>query len=104
MSDEKLQDTNTYDNINNSSDLSIRVAGQVDASIEDGPGYRFVLFTQGCSHNCKGCHNPQTHSFDGGYLTTIDELIKKYDINLVYGSDSHNSDNIGVCEAYINKQ
>lgn len=77
MSDEKLQDTNTNDNINNSSDLSIRVAGQVDASIEDGPGYRFVLFTQGCSHNCKGCHNPQTHSFDGGYLTTINELIKK---------------------------
>lgn len=40
-------------------------------------------------------------AYISGYLY---ELIKKHDINLVYGSDSHNSDNIGVCEAYINKQ
>jgi len=27
----------------------------------NGTGLRVVLFVSGCSHNCKGCHNPQTH-------------------------------------------
>ena len=27
----------------------------------NGIGLRVVLFVSGCSHNCKGCHNPQTH-------------------------------------------
>jgi len=26
----------------------------------DGPGNRFVIFTQGCNFNCIACHNPQT--------------------------------------------
>lgn len=27
----------------------------------DGPGLRVTLFVSGCSNNCKGCHNPETH-------------------------------------------
>jgi anaerobic ribonucleoside-triphosphate reductase activating protein len=53
----------------------IRIAGIVEESIVDGPGIRFVIFTQGCPHNCKGCHNPQTHSFDGGKDVSIDKLL-----------------------------
>ena len=29
-------------------------------SVVDGPGSRFVIFTQGCNFNCIGCHNPYT--------------------------------------------
>ncbi len=43
-------------------------------SIVDGEGIRAVIWTQGCSHNCKGCHNPETHSFTDGYLLSIDEV------------------------------
>ena len=43
-------------------------------SIVDGEGLRAVLWTQGCSHNCKGCHNPETHDFNKGVLVEVDEV------------------------------
>lgn len=53
----------------------IRIAGIEEESIVDGPGIRLVLFTQGCNHHCIGCHNPETHSFDGGELVDIDSIV-----------------------------
>ena len=44
----------------------LRIAGIEDESIVDGPGIRMCVFVQGCTHNCPGCHNPQTHALDGG--------------------------------------
>lgn len=61
--------------------MDIRIAGTVNDSIVDGEGFRFTIFTQGCPHNCKGCHNPQTHSFDGGSIITQDELLEKIKAN-----------------------
>ncbi|OPZ84043.1 MAG: Pyruvate formate-lyase 1-activating enzyme [Firmicutes bacterium ADurb.Bin419] len=55
----------------------IRIAGIVKESIVDGPGIRYVVFAQGCKHNCPGCHNPETHSFDGGILVDIEDLIQQ---------------------------
>lgn len=54
----------------------IKIAGIVKESIVDGPGIRLVVFTQGCVHNCIGCHNPDTHSFSQGYYTTIDDIVE----------------------------
>jgi anaerobic ribonucleoside-triphosphate reductase activating protein len=53
----------------------MRVSGTVQDSIVDGPGLRFTVFTQGCPHGCEGCHNPQTHDFNGGSVITVAALI-----------------------------
>ena len=54
----------------------IRIAGTVGESIVDGPGFRYTLFVQGCPHGCPGCHNPQTHDFEGGQDIELDTLLK----------------------------
>lgn len=60
--------------------MKIRLSGPITKdSIVDGEGLRAVIWTQGCPHNCPGCHNPSTHSFDGGYLEEISTLKKEID-------------------------
>ena len=59
--------------------MQIRLSGIVNDSIVDGTGIRLTVFTQGCTHNCKGCHNPQTHDLLGGYLTDTDEILGRSD-------------------------
>lgn len=58
---------------------NIKIAGIVNDSITDGVGLRLTIFTQGCPHKCKGCHNPETHDPNGGYIMTSDELIALID-------------------------
>lgn len=44
----------------------------------NGDGLRVVLWVSGCSHNCKGCHNPITHDPNDGLIfddTALNELI-----------------------------
>ena len=55
--------------------MEIRIFGTAEDSIVDGPGIRFAVFTQGCPHHCPGCHNPESHPFDGGRLADTQEII-----------------------------
>ncbi len=56
--------------------MEIRIAGTVSESIVDGPGIRYTIFTQGCPHHCEGCHNPETHDFNGGRLADTDRIYE----------------------------
>ncbi len=42
------------------SSMPARIADVIPFSWVDGPGNRFVVFTQGCSFDCLACHNPET--------------------------------------------
>lgn len=57
---------------------TIRLASSLQTdSIVDGEGIRTVIWTQGCLHNCQGCHNPETHNLKGGFSKNIEELKKE---------------------------
>jgi len=57
--------------------MDIRIAGLVNDSITDGPGLRLAIFGQGCFHNCAGCHNPHTHTPDGGEVVLVEDIVDK---------------------------
>ena len=54
----------------------MRIHNTLHDSIVDGPGLRYVVFTQGCPHGCPGCHNPETHDPENGRDVPVEEIIK----------------------------
>ena len=58
--------------------MKVRLASSIQIdSIVDGEGLRTVIWMQGCKHNCKGCHNPETHDMQGGFEIELEELKKQ---------------------------
>lgn len=53
---------------------SIETCGTVD-----GPGIRFVVFTQGCPMRCKYCHNPDTWDTKLNTKMSVQDIFEKYD-------------------------
>lgn len=54
----------------------IKVAGELYDSLANGPGMRYVLFTQGCSMKCPGCHNTHTWNKELGVSMSIDTIME----------------------------
>ncbi len=53
---------------------SVETCGTVD-----GPGIRFVVFTQGCPMRCLYCHNPDTWSTNNNQQITASSILKQYE-------------------------
>lgn len=43
-------------------------------SVVDGPGVRAVLYVQGCSLHCHGCHNPATWAIGEGQIIIVEKI------------------------------
>lgn len=56
--------------------LATILEDNVIESIVDGTGFRLVMFTQGCSHRCKGCHNSTTWDFNAGFEYSTYEIAQ----------------------------
>ncbi|MDR2822039.1 MAG: anaerobic ribonucleoside-triphosphate reductase activating protein [Acholeplasmatales bacterium] len=54
----------------------IRIANTISESIVDGPGLRYVIFTQGCLKHCLNCHNPLTWDLNGGKLVEVSSFYE----------------------------
>jgi len=59
----------------------LQLAGTIQDSIVDGPGLRFVVFTQGCPLQCFGCHNEATWDPSGGRAVEVAQLVRELDSN-----------------------
>lgn len=57
----------------------MRYFGITSPDINNGLGFRVSIWVSGCTCNCPGCHNPETHDFMAGKEWTEeswDELTK----------------------------
>lgn len=58
-------------------EITLKVHSFESAGTVDGPGIRFVVFTQGCPLRCQYCHNPDTWKLAGGKTYTGAEIVKE---------------------------
>lgn len=59
--------------------MNLKVHSFIETSLGNGPGRRCVLWLQGCTLNCPGCFNADTHDFSGGEQLTVAEVLSRID-------------------------
>ena len=65
--------------------MVINIHSIIKNSRVNGPGDRFVIWTQGCRKMCKNCYNPETWSHYKNNLVDIDSLVEEIKNSSVSG-------------------
>lgn len=91
----------------------MRYAGLIQNDIVDSvDGFAVSFWVQGCPFHCKGCHNPHTWDFDGGfelpsdYYATIKEFLSANDLqrNLsILGGEPLCAENLKLVNDIVSK-
>ncbi|MGF1457863.1 MAG: 4Fe-4S single cluster domain-containing protein [Leptolyngbyaceae cyanobacterium] len=55
----------------------LNLMGYVDRSEVNGPGYRAVVWVQGCRRACPGCFNPESWSFAPNQIGPVDNILAR---------------------------
>lgn len=89
----------------------LRLSGVCYDSLADGEGVRLALYFSGCDHRCPGCHNPDTHDFNAGWVITtetLDRIAEEFNrrpylsgITLTGGDPLYNPNKLEEVLAYL---
>ena len=55
--------------------MKFYLAGYERHSSVNGPGVRYVIFFQGCTHHCSKCQNPDTWNIEHGKVYNTQDII-----------------------------
>ena len=67
----------------------------------DGPGFRTSIYLAGCTHRCRGCHNPQSWDPENGEATSLEEIMEiveeeDFDVTLTGGDPLFEPDKLEI--------
>ena len=57
--------------------MEISVIKIVESTSVDGPGLRTTVYSAGCGHHCKGCHNPQSWDINYGTMVQVEDVANQ---------------------------
>lgn len=65
----------------------MKILNITSPDVNNGTGFRVTLWVAGCSHHCRGCHNPETWDYNQGKTLreVRKELFDKLDKSYIKG-------------------
>ena len=57
--------------------MKLSIIKIVESTSVDGPGLRTTVYSAGCNHHCKGCHNPQSWNISYGEMVEVEEIAQR---------------------------
>jgi len=54
----------------------MKIIKRIKETSADGPGIRYAIYVAGCTHQCPGCHNPETWDFNQGQKLDNDLIVE----------------------------